>query len=541
MSTGGQAETASAGSAVFLPSSCDRLLDAGDRQGRETLPRWWWAGVVAAALGIRLLVAFLMTMYGDESHTIAVARHGFADLLAGRAYDVGNPQGYHLLLSGLRQVLGESVLLYRLVSVLAGTAGAALAMKLVAMLIDDRRVALGTGLLMAVNPMQIMNSVQMRPYALQLLLIVAAQCCVLLWRQRRGAWPLVGYAAAMVLAFNVHYLTVLFWAAIGLWWLWDARKSPRDIVRVVGINMLAAVLVAPSVLLMLRQLSISHASRGEGAWFIHAVGWPFYFLAGNCLTRPTYGIWPFVLAGVPFAVVFVPAVVASVRWLWRTQRQRSFILSMVILPIAVLVVINFFQRISSSRYLGFIWVIFASIVIAGVLRLPRWLKGLSVVVLAGLSVAGTVAFVGYFARIELPAVFQTLSDRAGQRFLLLSASSFTRSSAIRFTQRAEIWTFVQEDGEMRASRFPQPPDAFVEYGNAPRLEVLHEALAATEHREVWLVIDPRSQYVAYQVWRAAGKIVMPLLEERYELVEEYRFPPGLSDDQTIRMLKYSRK
>lgn len=315
---------------------------------------------------------------------------------------------------------------------------------------------------------------------------------------------------------------------------------------VIIVNLATMVLLIPTVVLFSKQFA-QFAPNPPAFTRLHMVGWPFYFLAGPCLARPAMGIPLIAAYGAAFALVFVPAVISGVRWIWRTQRQRGFILSMLALPFAFVLAINVFKQLSGSRYLNLTWVAFAAIVVYGIVKLPRWWKWPSMAMLTALSVAGCIAYASFHSDPSRVAITRLLSEKAGDRFLVMCADYNSRMYALEMTQRAKVWSFGREqDGRSMVQRFPIPPDRFVEHGQqqvvAGTWEPVEEAFKKyVDDKEVWLIVDRTEDNPGYRRWWAAADTVKPLLEESYDLVEEYIYPPGASADRAVHMLKYSRR
>lgn len=446
-------------------------------------------GIVLLAAVLRLAVTPVLTMYSDEATTVAVARFGFGDLLACKAFDIGNPQGFHLFLSAVRQVFGENILLYRLINAAIGTAAVAIIMILCRRLAPHAAVWLGVGLLTAVNPMHLVFSLQLRPWAVQMLTLALAAWAVLRWRGDHRAGALGVYVAAMFVAVNTNYSAVFFWAAIGLWWLWDDRRSAKGLMTVVLVNLLLLALLIPTGVFLWWQVHHQEIVRGGKAWMFHLFGFPYFFIYGNSVARPERGVWLMAITAIPAVGVMVPLLLAGLRAAWKTVVPRSFVPAMLFVPFFMLAGICLFKPFFFSRYLAFIWPVFALTLVLGLGAFRKGLRWAGWALLLAMELAGCAGYALRYVDDYPPLLYQTLQAQAGKDFAVLIYPLGERQLATQW-HRGPI-TILRVDKirpEPTVMAFPHPPAEFVRFDALPQ-RTLSALLAEGLPEEVWFYCD----------------------------------------------------
>lgn len=136
----------------------------------------------------------------------------------------------------------------RLLSVIAGVLSVPLFVGVVYLWRRQRGTALLAGLLLAVNPLHIWYSQEVRGYAVMLLFGLLALLCFELARekQRFGWWVL--YVSSALLAIAVHKTGLIFAVACGLWHAWDVYKHRQHFKSLLAhLPIIAATLVVLSL------------------------------------------------------------------------------------------------------------------------------------------------------------------------------------------------------------------------------------------------------------------------------------------------------
>jgi uncharacterized membrane protein len=115
----------------------------------------------------------------------------------------------------------------RLLSVIAGTLSVPVFIGVVYLWQRKLSAALLAGALLAVNPLHLWYSQEVRGYAAMLLFGLVTLLCFELARERKRGFWWVLYSLSAIIAIAVHRTGILFPAACGLWHVWDVAQR-RD-------------------------------------------------------------------------------------------------------------------------------------------------------------------------------------------------------------------------------------------------------------------------------------------------------------------------
>ncbi|HSJ54598.1 MAG TPA: glycosyltransferase family 39 protein, partial [Anaerolineae bacterium] len=176
-------------------------------QTSEARYRLALGGLVLLALGLRLARLTFQPLWWDEGWSIYFAAADVATLLERTAVDI-HPPLYYLLLRGWSEVVGWGAGSARLLSVLVGTAAVPL-LFLAGRRLMGRQAGLLAALLLAVSPLHVYYSQEVRMYGLVTLFGLAALLFALRWQAagdgagRRASW--LGYVAAAAAALYTQY------------------------------------------------------------------------------------------------------------------------------------------------------------------------------------------------------------------------------------------------------------------------------------------------------------------------------------------------
>jgi 4-amino-4-deoxy-L-arabinose transferase-like glycosyltransferase len=226
--------------------------------GKET---WWIAAlaiVVVAALGIRLVTLGSEPFWLDEACTYEFNAGSFGNVLTAYAKDV-HPPLYGVLLHAWQAVVGDSERALRGYSTLWSIIGLLFGVFLTRDITGSRRAALLSGVLLAVNPLDIWYAQEARMYAQAAGL--SAIAIWLLWRWLRTGGRGEGHArlaiayglvAAMLL--YSHYVTAIVLASqlIVVLALFSVARRWRDATWLVSAISAVGVLFIPWVLFVHR-------------------------------------------------------------------------------------------------------------------------------------------------------------------------------------------------------------------------------------------------------------------------------------------------
>lgn len=278
------------------------------------------------ALGLRAARLDFQPLWWDEGYSVWFARHPLAEMARLTAQDI-HPPLYYALLGSWIQLLGAGPVALRLFSVAVGTATVPVLYG-VGRRLGGARVGLVAALLLAVNPLHVFYSQEVRMYALVALAAAVAVGAAAVWLglaadgQGRGrlGW-LVVYALAMAAALYTQYYAGFLLAGLtvaGLWALWRERSGLPRIAAWLAAQAAIALLylpwlrfATPKLVAYVSQKVVADADRPLGPLTYGARHLAAY-VAGH-LEGPLAPWWPIAL------LALLPLAAA----LWRTRRQPS--------------------------------------------------------------------------------------------------------------------------------------------------------------------------------------------------------------------------
>ncbi len=219
----------------------------------RTAPGWALFALGLFGLGLRLLRLEWQPLWWDEGYSVYFATEPLGRMVALTAQDI-HPPLYYALLHGWLVAWGRAdPLVLRLFSVLVGGAGLWMGVKLARALYPHRPwVAFWALLLLAVNPMHVFYSQEVRMYGLEMALGMASTWAF--WRlvERLSApSPSVPWSAVLLYAgttgalLYTEYYGALLPLAHGLWALVWAGPSSRRLRPLLWAGGLAGLLYLP--------------------------------------------------------------------------------------------------------------------------------------------------------------------------------------------------------------------------------------------------------------------------------------------------------
>lgn len=177
--------------------------------------------IILLGLALRLIQLDVQPLWWDEGYSVFFATRDLPTMLARTAIDI-HPPFYYAILQAWLAVFGPGSAALRLLSVVIGVAAIPL-LYLVARELFNRPVALAAAFLLAISPLQIYYSQEVRMYGLVTLLAlasVALQLRILVTHSPayRGVSPhslllWVGYILVTALALYTEYLAAFLIAA----------------------------------------------------------------------------------------------------------------------------------------------------------------------------------------------------------------------------------------------------------------------------------------------------------------------------------------
>ena len=219
--------------------SADERDERREREARDREQRWRVRGAFLAlgitALGFALRLGTLRTywIHPDEGvyyHVSHAPLETAQQMIAGNAH----PPLYYYLLRSVA-VATDEITALRIPALLFGTLSIFVMYRLAARL-GGVVSGVSAAFLLAVSPAPIALSQLVRPYALELLLLISALVFAVRYLQERSPRSLGLYVVCMLVAGFVHYSSFLAMAAVGLVFAGAAamgRLSRREVLGVV--------------------------------------------------------------------------------------------------------------------------------------------------------------------------------------------------------------------------------------------------------------------------------------------------------------------
>lgn len=359
---------------------------------QETRERHYWSWQVGTVLALALLLRLWQldaeSAWIDEAFSIVLARYPIPQIIQGTAADQ-HPPFYYILLHGWF-TFGKGVLFARVLSVLLGTIGIYQAI-LLGKKTRNRMLGLFGGTLLAISPIHIWYSQEVRMYVLLAGLTVGAT--YMLWdglyhRTIKMWW--LWYSLFALLALYTHYFSIFTLGAHGGWMLvWAVRrKGVKPFLQWAGAAIAAGALFLPWVPIAIYQ-SREHALR----WLTT----PTSGIVRDTLLQTIFGgsIQIFPAWGRTLLLIFllVSVVVAARRISNKNRDAYAFLGWMAMFPFVSIALISIYYPIFQYKQLLIIVTPLLLWMAWSIERLPRWWGG----ILLGLIVIFSIGSLVYQA------------------------------------------------------------------------------------------------------------------------------------------------
>ncbi len=270
----------------------------------QALREWTILGTfLALALVLRLVALGRESFWLDEAFTAFLSAAPLSDILAGRAGDGANPQGFWALGHVWRALVGDSDYSLRLLSVLIGTASVG-AVYALGRLFGGEPLARLSALLLAINPAHIYLSQEFRVYVLLFLISAIILMAAHRYRENQRNAALFAYVAAASAGMYLHYYAALSIIAVNLWML-PAWRERRLFLRWCLAQLLALALIVPLLsVAVVHAAARVHADGGGAASQLHLFATPLTLMFGRTLVWKSDGA-VLVAAGVVLAALLL--------------------------------------------------------------------------------------------------------------------------------------------------------------------------------------------------------------------------------------------
>jgi uncharacterized membrane protein len=295
--------------------------------------------VLLAALGLRLFHLQERVLWFDEANSLLIAKAGPAEIVDAVRDDVHSPF-FYLILHYWQFVAGGEAGA-RLVSVFAGVATVAVIYSM-GCAVSGRGAGLLAAAFLAVCPLHVWYSQELRMYALQTLLVTLSFLfMVLALRQQRIAlW--VGYSVITALSLYAQYASayVVIAQNVFVWiYYWRDRRKLRSWL---GAQCAVVLLFAPWIPVLVSQMRVAMGSSWLGPLEFRRVLAFFSLFSGAYLGDVHERVVSEVITG---AAVIVPVVI-----LWRQCESRQITMLLALwffVPVVLLVL----QSLNQNRFL----------------------------------------------------------------------------------------------------------------------------------------------------------------------------------------------
>lgn len=306
------------------------------RNAAEMATEKWrrWPGtkasyiIYAVCLGLAIMVWLLAVrapLWLDETGSYWQISAGFSHIWP-RQYQCLAFPAYSYILWLASKVLGVSEIALRVPSVLA-TLGAAYLLYRSARELFDREMALVAAIIFCVNPIVIFESVDVRPYAFEVLAANAAILVLLKLRKNESIWlaGLFGLLCAWIVYF--HFLGAIVLPALLIGFIALKRKSRRNLWKQLSVGLIAFAIAFLPLLPGLKHLF----ATGGTHVFQTAPGWLML-------------LWPFMSGSLPFAFAVAIIIAAiTIRTNERCNFQKSQVLvcgCLAVVPVMILFAVS---------------------------------------------------------------------------------------------------------------------------------------------------------------------------------------------------------
>ncbi len=315
----------------------------------------WLIPVLLLATVVRLYGSTASAIWCDEGSSLLMSQYSPSLIWFHSAHDV-HPPLYFLLLHYWISAFGDGIFSIRFLSVLTGIGTVPLGIWLVS-LIATRHAALLAGILLALLPIAVRYSQEVRMYSLMGFLLLGATIALVHWVKKPARLRyLVIYALLMTAGFYTHYFTALCVLSHWFYLLSIRGEKNRLILRPAWwvANAMIVLMYAPWVpnIINLMQHLDDLKVGGDIGWIepVDVYSLPSTIWQYLTLTDGLNLSWP-VFLSLPLASVLVAVTV------WRNDasphRFHSLLVIYTFLPLAVVFLVSWVAPLLVERYLMF--------------------------------------------------------------------------------------------------------------------------------------------------------------------------------------------
>jgi hypothetical protein len=300
--------------------------------------------VTSLALAVRVVGLGHESVWYDEAYTLAVAARPLDDLVTGRVFDPGNPQGYFVVLHLWQRLWGaSSIETARALSALAGALCVPAVWLLARRSGAARGVRMLAAVLVAINPSLVFLSQEARTFALfaAVATLATAFAATIVragsvsdgpdrrlggrpGRGTAGAW--CGFTLCGIVLVHLHYYAAFVLIVLGLYLLNRGRRRAPGVVVNLGLAALAAAAAFVPWLPIFYESVQNGISRSADTWSQQLALLPLFTAVGRTLVWKEAGTT--VVASVDVLVVVLLFLPAAWLLFWRrraVERDNAWI------------------------------------------------------------------------------------------------------------------------------------------------------------------------------------------------------------------------
>jgi len=449
------------------------------------------AALIALATYLRIHQVGVRSLWGDEAFSALMAKLPWRDFFRLVRDREVNMTLYYVLLRAWT-AFGNSPAWLRGLSVAAGVATIPVLYALARRLFGIRTAAVAA-LLLSVNAYHIRYAQEVRSYALTVLFVCLSFLFFVRCVQRASGWDWIAYGIISALAMYSHLLAglvVLPQLCSLLWWpqAWSARA---EIWR--GLRLIAYLCVPLGILAIeIGPAPVASMARTDSHMFAE-------FLRSFCGND-----------GWALVAVSLIGIAASVL-VTRHRVQVGLVIAWLLLPMLVVIAISLLRPIFSGKYLLFCLPALSLALACAVVRLPRWIGFLLVVLLTTLSIRGTLRY--YVVDFDL-----TREDwQSASKYI---ASNVTSTDTLFFYPGVGVLPYEYyggpRDNKPAIAYPPLPRDqAYGAFPPMPLAEVFDKR--PNRNSRIWLVLSDSA------IPSSAADFVRHWCRDQHHLASQQRF------------------
>ncbi|MBA3871806.1 MAG: glycosyltransferase family 39 protein [Anaerolineae bacterium] len=279
-----------------------------------------------------------------------------------------------------QQFIGDSEFMGRVYSVFATLLTLALVYQIGRTWFNSVRVGIFAIAILGVNAYFFTYGLEIRPYAVNVLVATVSMWCFYRWLKRRTLFSAVIYGLTVTVMLYQHYFLVFLVIAQALYLLFVARPNRQMLLQIIGAWLLAFLLWSPWFPVAIHQVKtlISIESSFGNERGVAGIG---------STTEPTtlpaiVNLINLMTSGQPG--LYLLLLLAGLVYYWRKANYRLVLLWAFAVPIVALLV-NLVFAVYTPRYITYLTIGLALVLAVGITVLPRRLQWLTLIVFATIS------------------------------------------------------------------------------------------------------------------------------------------------------------